>query len=576
VRTWWERDPQRYEDELATLAAAGIVYTRDEAAFAKGVLTLHLQAPTNGRLTALTATFPDFYPYFRPEVMAPDLNLIRHQNPIGKNLCLIGRRTSTWFVEQTLADLLHHQLPPLLEFDRTADLAALAAVEEPIGEPASDYYNAVSVAGSYMLFDSGWSIDPNIRAGTFEAAGRTLPSLSGEIVQAIITKVSGEGGELATWQGPVPEGMDQKFPGRWIRRDAVILGGVKTVVESLTEEERAHLFRRGHLEARQHARLSAILFPEEVAHLKHADGWCIVQENHEAARARRPRSSTMNFVRTARAGAVDLAARMPAVADLVQKSILIVGLGALGAPAAIALARAGAGKLTLLDHDIMEPATARRWPIGWPAFGCPKVVALRDRLAKDYPWTEVHAQPWRLGGVEFPDMEREPQRVCLERALEGCDLILDATAELGVNHFLSEVARLRGVPYVLANATPGIWGGMVAQFLPGKTKACWMCLRHALYGETATIELPPADPEGEIQPPGCAEATFTGSAFDAEEVSLEAVRMVAGALRSADGYPETDWDVSILQLREQNGRRQPPHWDGRRVSPRPTCTCQNP
>src|SRR5579864_9007258 len=44
----------------------------------------------------LRAEFPDFYPYVRPEVYATTLDLERHQNPFGKNLCLLGRRSDVW------------------------------------------------------------------------------------------------------------------------------------------------------------------------------------------------------------------------------------------------------------------------------------------------------------------------------------------------------------------------------------------------------------------------------------------------------------------------------------------------
>src|SRR3546814_15154931 len=77
-----------------------------------------------------------------------------------------------------------------------------------------------------------------------------------------------------------------------------------------------------------------------------------------------PRSITGSFVRAARAGPTDLAARMPAAATLPDTSVIFFGLGAIGAPAAIELARAGLGKLTLVDHDIVEPATVRRWVYG--------------------------------------------------------------------------------------------------------------------------------------------------------------------------------------------------------------------
>ena len=86
------------------------------------------------------------------------------------------------------------------------------------------------------------------------------------------------------------------------------------------------------------------------------------------------------------------------------------------------------------------------------------------------------------------------------------------------------------------------------------------------------LVVPPADPAGELQPPGCAEPTFTGTAFDIQEVSLEAVRTVVGLL-STD-YPESPWDVAMLRLRADDGTRVPPSWRGekiQRIEGCPTC-----
>src|SRR3546814_17097901 len=90
----------------------------------------------------LGATYPDFFPFFRPEVRSADLKLGRHQNPIGGNLCLIGRRTSRWYAEETLADILKLQIPPLLDHARPGAAGPLEKEEEPQGEPASEYYIA--------------------------------------------------------------------------------------------------------------------------------------------------------------------------------------------------------------------------------------------------------------------------------------------------------------------------------------------------------------------------------------------------------------------------------------------------
>jgi hypothetical protein len=111
---------------------------------------------------------------------------------------------------------------------------------------------------------------------------------------------------------------------------------------------------------------------------------------------------------------------------------------------------------------------------------------------------------------------------------------------------------------------------MVARFEPDTP--CWMCMRHALYG-SHKIELPPADPVGDLQPPGCAEPTFTGSGFDAQEISLEAVRTVAGILGRPGGYPDGGWNLATLELRDEDGGRIPPRWTSLEIPCRPECEC---
>src|SRR3546814_16072427 len=105
---------------------------------------------------------------------------------------------------------------------------------------------------------------------------------------------------------------------------------------------------------------------------------------------------------------------------------------------------------------------------------------------------------------------------------------------MGVNHFLSEFARVRGLPYLIANATPGAWGGIVARIEPASP--CWMCFRHALYGDSGAA-LPPADPPGEVQQPGCARPTFTGSSFALTAISLWLVHMAPSLLAGINESP---------------------------------------
>ncbi len=219
----------------------------------------------------------------------------------------------------------------------------------------------------------------------------------------------------------------------------------------------------------------------------------------------------------------------------------------------------------------MEPSTARRWLIGWPAFELKKSLVLAARLSGDYPWTRCVPYVETIGRPSDETVGRQNESI--EDMLRDVDIVIDATTEMGVNHFLSELTRLRKIPYLLANATPGAWGGMVARIYPDGP--CWMCLRKALYGDAQTLALPPADesPEGEIQPAGCAEPTFAGASFDLQEVSLEAVRAAASMLGMEGGFDRDEWQLSILSLREGD-KRIPPRWDACSIPRCDGCRCQ--
>jgi hypothetical protein len=142
----------------------------------------------------------------------------------------------------------------------------------------------------------------------------------------------------------------------------------------------------------------------------------------------------------------------------------------------------------------------------------------------------------------------------LDKLLESVDLIYDASAEVGVHHLLSALAAERRKPYLLAWATPGAWGGLVARIVPGKTEGCWNCLQWAR--ADGTISNPPADPAGDVQPTGCADPTFTGTSFDLQQVALGAIRLAVATLTSgeAKAYPDFDWDVAVISLRAPDGQ----------------------
>lgn len=87
----------------------------------------------------------------------------------------------------------------------------------------------------------------------------------------------------------------------------------------------------------------------------------------------------------------------PAVlAALRASSVGIAGAGGLGSNIAVALARAGVGRLIVADFDKVEPSNLNRQQYAVGQIGRRKVKALRDNLRAAAPFTEVAAHDVRV------------------------------------------------------------------------------------------------------------------------------------------------------------------------------------
>lgn len=280
----------------------------------------------------------------------------------------------------------------------------------------------------------------------------------------------------------------------------------------------------------------------------------------------------VHFLRSGSAGSNDLQARVPELWPLRDKSIAIFGVGCLGAPCALELARAGIAHLRLVDFDHVEPATVVRWPIGFTAAGLPKVVVLQHHIESNYPWTRVSPHPWRVGTVPLGERIDGPLESELTQSImNGASLILDATAELGVQQYLAEYAKDNSIPYVCVSGTGGAWGGKIFRYIPGEATGCWLCYRRALMD--GTIAVPSSRPDDDVQTTGCADPTFTGTNFDMMPAAMVAVRFAVSTLCSGveGGYPALPWDVMTVELRDAAGAPLEPRYRGYRLGKDPNC-----
>ncbi len=152
-------------------------------------------------------------------------------------------------------------------------------------------------------------------------------------------------------------------------------------------------------------------------------------------------------------------------------SIAFVGIGAVGAAAAESAARAGVGRLTVIDRDVVEESNLSRqflFDAEDAAGVSPKAVAAGRRLREIAPGLRVEAV--------VVDLDHRNAR----HLLAGHDLIFDGSDNFETRLLVSDAAHALGLPSLYAACVGE--EGFVALCLPRATP----CLRCYLEG------LPPA------------------------------------------------------------------------------------
>jgi adenylyltransferase and sulfurtransferase len=160
---------------------------------------------------------------------------------------------------------------------------------------------------------------------------------------------------------------------------------------------------------------------------------------------------------------------LPGQHRLLSSSILIIGLGGLGCPAALYLAGAGVGRLGFVDADTVEESNLHRQ------------IAHTEQAANE-GWGKVRsvirACGERNSGVEYVGFE---ERLANLNALgilggegwggegEGWDLVLDCTDNPATRYLISDICVLLGKPLVSGAGQRGE-GQMVVLNYPTKSE----------------------------------------------------------------------------------------------------------
>ena len=79
------------------------------------------------------------------------------------------------------------------------------------------------------------------------------------------------------------------------------------------------------------------------------------------------------------------------VENLRKKSVLVIGLGGVGGICAEMIARAGVGKMTIVDNDTVDASNINRQIHALTTtLGKSKVIAMKERMLEINPACEIH------------------------------------------------------------------------------------------------------------------------------------------------------------------------------------------
>lgn len=148
---------------------------------------------------------------------------------------------------------------------------------------------------------------------------------------------------------------------------------------------------------------------------------------------------------------------------LANASVLCVGAGGLGSPAALYLAAAGVGRLGLVDDDLVDLSNLQRQILhdeGW--VGAPKTESARERLKGLNSDITIETHGTRLDGRNAMTL------------VSRYDVVIDGSDNFPTRFLVADAAWLAGKPLVAGAIHQ--FEGQLSVFDPTLPSPCYRCL----------------------------------------------------------------------------------------------------
>ena len=164
---------------------------------------------------------------------------------------------------------------------------------------------------------------------------------------------------------------------------------------------------------------------------------------------------------------------------------VIIGCGALGTAQAEALARAGVGRLRIVDRDFVEASNLQRQTMFTErdaAERLPKAIAAANHINELN--SEILIEPEVL----------DVNHTNIERLINGCDVVLDGTDNFATRYLINDACVKHGIDWIYGAAVGSY--GVTMTIRPNRSA----CLRCVFEEAPPAASAPTCDTAGVIMP----------------------------------------------------------------------------
>lgn len=216
-----------------------------------------------------------------------------------------------------------------------------------------------------------------------------------------------------------------------------------------------------------------------------------------------------------------------------EKHVLIIGVGTLGTLSSEALARAGVGKITLVDRDYIEWSNLQRQQLFTEADAenrIPKAIAAAKRLR------EINSE------IEITEHIADVTPEEMETLVVGnnVDLILDATDNFDIRMIINDAAQKFQVPWIYGSCVGSY--GMSYTVIPNETP-CLHCLIENIPVGGATC-----DTAGIIHP--TASQVVVHQTAEALKILTDNEQALRGKLISFDVWQNQVFEMGVQSIKK--------------------------